>query len=54
MTEKMHKALLALVIRPDVLHKHNSAIELLKMDLSDSSIYLKIKDVQCLKNALKA
>ena len=43
--EKLHWSLLQLVIKHDVLEKCESPAALLQIDLSDKSIYLKLKDV---------
>ena len=43
--ERLHRSLLQLVIKPDVLDKCESPAALLQIDFSDKSISLKLKDI---------
>ena len=43
--ERLHRSLLQLVIKPDVLEKCESPAALLQIDFLHKSIYLKLKDI---------
>ena len=43
--EGLHRSLLQLVTKPDVLRKCESPAALLQTDFSDKTIYLKLKDI---------
>ena len=42
---KLHRSLLQLVTKPNILKKCESRAALLQIDFSDKSIYLKLKDI---------
>ena len=43
--ERMHQVLLQLVVKPDILDKCVSVVDLLKINLSNLDTYLKVKNI---------